>query len=122
MQIYCEGIGRIKLNFLPVSHLHTLPSFGFIFESEEKRCYYSGDANDLPESVQNDLEKGKLNIIYQDTCGLDYDGNAHLSLKKLCEVIPENLRKRIYCIHHDSFLDVEKVQKLGFNLPEIYNR
>jgi phosphoribosyl 1,2-cyclic phosphodiesterase len=117
----CEDIGCIKLSFIPVSHLHTLPSLGFIIEYYGKRYYYSGDANDLPERVLNEFKEGKLQTIYQATCGLDYDGNAHLSLSKLCEIIPENLRSKVCCIHHDGFLDIDKVRELGFNLPDIYN-
>ncbi len=37
-------------------------------------------------------------------------------------MIPEGLRKKVYCIHHDSFLDVDKVRKLGFGLPRIYKK
>jgi ribonuclease BN (tRNA processing enzyme) len=121
VKIHNQELGDFSLSFLPVSHLPTIPAFGFILENKDSRIYYSGDANAIPRSVMRLLEEGNLDIIFQDTCGLDYNGNAHLSLRKLCDIIPENLRKKVYCIHHDSFLDVEEVRELGFNLPEIYN-
>lgn len=120
--IRCEGIGNINLTFMPVLHLNTLPSFAFIIKYKGKRCYYSGDTNELPKDILSEFTEGKIDIIYQDTCGLDYDGNAHLSLKKLCEVIPENLRRKVYCIYHDSFLDIEQVKALGFRLPSVYSK
>lgn len=112
--------GDLGLTFLMVSHLPTIPAYGFILEVNDSRIYYSGDSNDIPESIMKMFIDGNLDYIYQDTCGLDYDGNAHLSFVKLCEIIPENLRDKIYCIHHDNFLDIEKVKAEGFKIPSVY--
>ncbi len=60
------------------------------------------------------LADGELDYLYQDTCGLDYDGNVHLSFRKLCEIIPSELRDKVICIHHDSSLDLQMVQNEGF--------
>jgi len=120
VEICDQELGEFNLSFLPVSHLPTIPAFGFILENKDSRVYYSGDANEVPESIMKMLEEGSLDIIYQDTCGLDYDDNAHLSVKNLCEIIPANLRNKVYCIHHDNFFDKEKVKVEGFQVPNIY--
>jgi phosphoribosyl 1,2-cyclic phosphodiesterase len=119
-EISIRDFDRIKLSFIPVPHLPALPAFGFVFVDEGRRYYYSGDANGIPESILYELKNGTLETIYQDTCGLEYEGNAHLSLGKLCEAIPEGLREKVCCIHHDGFLDIEKVKEAGFKLPLIY--
>ena len=120
--IISSEFGNLGLSFLTVSHLLTIPAYGFILEANGSRIYYSGDSNEIPESIMKRFIDGNLDYIYQDTCGLDYDGNAHLSLRKLCEIIPSDLRGKVICIHHDKFLDIEKVKAEGFQLPSVYRK
>lgn len=120
VEINDQQMGNMHLSFLPVSHLPNIPAFGFILENEEARIYYSGDANAVPESVIRLLEEGHLDIMYQDTCGLDYDGNAHLSFDKLCKIVSKDFRYKVCCIHHDSHLDLKKVKVEGFQIPDVY--
>lgn len=108
--------GDFKVEFLSVTHVNTIPAYGFILEGNNSKIYYSGDSNDISEKVLNMLFEGNLDYIYQDTCGLDYEGNAHLSFRKLCDIIPRSVRARVICIHHDNFLDLEKVKLEGFNV------
>jgi hypothetical protein len=54
-----------------------------------------GSNGTVPSLLLSMLEKGDFDMVYQDTCGLDYDGNAHLSLRKLREVLSENLRGKV---------------------------
>jgi ribonuclease BN (tRNA processing enzyme) len=110
------SLGEIKLKFIKVPHVETIPAFGFIMETDNRRVYYSGDANNIPSEVLTLLKNGSLDMLYQDTCGIDYDKNAHLSINKLKEIIPYELRSKIYCMHQDGYLDPEMVIKLGFNL------
>lgn len=119
VSVPCDEIDFKRLRFIPVPHSSTLPAFGFSYMIAGKQYFYSGDSSGIPESVMNDLKSQKLEAIYQDTCGLDYDGNVHLSINKLCELIPEELRKKVNCIHHDSFLDLDEVRALGFTVPEV---
>ncbi|VBB07281.1 metallo-beta-lactamase [Lucifera butyrica] len=116
-----QELGAFNLSFIPVTHVTTIPAFGFLLEYEGARIFYSGDSNSIRESVLRMLEKGELERMYQDTCGLDYDQNPHLSLRKLCEIIPVDLRSKVCCIHHDAYLDREQVKTLGFQLPDIYS-
>lgn len=118
--VLSTAFGDFSVSFLRVPHLQAIPAYGFVLEGDGSRIYYSGDSNDIPKGVVEMLVDGELSCIYQDTCGLDYDGNAHLSLRKLQEIIPEGLRDKVVCIHHDSFLDIEKVKELGFALPNVY--
>lgn len=120
VEITDQELGNLRLSFLPVTHLSNIPAFGFILENEEARMYYSGDANVVPESVIKFLEEGGLDLMYQDTSGLDYDGNGHLSFNKLCNLISKDFRYKVCCIHHDSFLDLEKVKAEGFQVAGIY--
>lgn len=106
--------GDLDLSFVPVSHVPAIPAYGFIMKSKDSRIYYSGDANDIPVDIVKMLNESHLDYLYQDTCGLEYDGNAHLSFGKLCAIIPKELRNKVVCIHHDNFLDNTKVILEGF--------
>jgi phosphoribosyl 1,2-cyclic phosphodiesterase len=108
------------LRFIRVPHVETIPAFGFIFKFEGKCFYYSGDANNIPGEIIEMFRKGELNWLYQDVSGIDYEGNVHLSLRKLVDLIPPELRNRVYCMHHDQSLDKEQVLSYGLNFVERY--
>jgi ribonuclease BN (tRNA processing enzyme) len=105
-----------KLVFIKVKHVDTIPTYGFIFKASEENFYYSGDSNELSEVILNHFVKCEIDKIFQDTCGIDYPGNAHLCIDKLEKLIPKEFRSRVFCMHRDASLDVEKVKELGFQL------
>lgn len=71
-------LGEFSIEFMPVSHVDTIPAYGFIMKLDEKLFYYSGDANNISSKVINKIMSGEIDRVYQDTCGLDYEGNNHL--------------------------------------------
>ncbi|GAA0079036.1 MBL fold metallo-hydrolase [Clostridium sp. CTA-5] len=113
-------LGEFTIEFIPVSHSSTMPSYGFIMKINGKAFYYSGDANIISDKVIEKMKKGDLYRIYQDTCGLDYENNNHLSLKKLCDIISQEFRDNIYCMHLDKHISEQEIRDNGFNVVEIY--
>lgn len=109
------------ISFINVPHTNTLQTFGFYLTFNTHRIYYSGDAFDIPNGVVDKLLKKELSQVYQDTCGLDYDGNTHLSINKLTKLIPKHLRKYVYCIHLDEHINTIELKELGFNIPTMKN-
>ncbi|MEN8904836.1 MAG: hypothetical protein ABF289_02640 [Clostridiales bacterium] len=65
------------------------------------------------------LESGELDRIYQDTCGIDYEGNVHMYIRKLEKLVKREYRYKGYCMHLDEHIDFEDVRKLGFNVVEV---
>lgn len=112
--------GKFSIEFLPVSHVDTIPSYGFTIKLDGKLFYYSGDANNISVSVVNRIISGEIDRVYQDTCGLDYQGNNHLSLKKLCSIVQPEFRNKIYCMHLDKHITNEEIRDKGFNVVEVY--
>lgn len=104
------------LEIIPVKtkHVQELNCYGYILNTKDKKMYYSGDSNIIPDQVLNYIEL--FDIIYQDTGKADYPGNVHLSLRKLTELIPEQYRSKIYCMHLDNGFDIKKAKALGFNV------
>ncbi|WP_428817705.1 MBL fold metallo-hydrolase [Clostridium butyricum] len=113
-------IGKFGIEFLPVSHVDIIPAYGFIMRLNEKSFYYSGDANNISVSVVNRIMSGEIDRVYQDTCGLDYQGNSHLSLKKLCSIVQPEFRNKIYCMHLDKHITNKEIRDKGFNVVEVY--
>ena len=90
--------------------------FGYKINYNGKSIYYSGDSYHVAQKDIALLEKGGYDEFYQDTCGLDYSGNVHLSFKLLCELIKPEFRSNVFCMHIDEALNAEEVKKLGFNI------
>ncbi|MGE6347939.1 MBL fold metallo-hydrolase [Bacillus mycoides] len=119
-QFYENGgvhYGDFHINFkaIPVPHVAELDCFGYLISHQNKLVYYSGDSNDIPQHILHDFDKGKIHLFYQDTCKADYEGNVHLSLRKLNDLIWVN-RDRVYCMHLDNGFDVKEAEELGFNV------
>ncbi|SFC52097.1 MBL fold metallo-hydrolase [Clostridium uliginosum] len=112
-------LGQFAIEFLPVSHVDTIPSYGFIMKLNGQSFYYSGDANVISNKVIEKMKNGEINRIYQDTCGLEYENNNHLSLTKLCDIVSPEFRNNIYCMHLDKHITEQEIKDNGFNVVEI---
>ena len=110
---------KCRVKFLKVSHVSLIPSYGFIMKYEEDKFYYSGDSNNISEEILAMFKNNFIDYIYQDTCGLDYKENNHLSLGKLKKMIPEHIRNRVFCMHYDSHITRNEIESLGFNYIEV---
>ena len=53
-------------------------------------------------------------------CGLDYEGNNHLSLGKLYDIVPREFRNKVYCMHLDKHITEKDIKNNGFNVVEMY--
>ena len=113
-------LGEFGIDYIPVSHVDTIPTFGFVMKLNGEVFYYSGDANGISNTILDKLKNGQICRIYQDTCGLDYEGNGHLSLTKLCDTVPREFRNKVYCMHLDKDIKVQEIKHNGFNVVEIY--
>lgn len=101
---------------VPVTHVSELHCYGYIINHDGKRAYYSGDSNMIPHDILDDLNLGCFDYFYQDTCKAHYDGNVHLSLNKLNQLVNSNMRDRVYCMHLDGGFVREEAEYLGFNV------
>jgi ribonuclease BN (tRNA processing enzyme) len=116
-----EGLERFFITPIRVQHDKNLVCYGYYIESLDldtgKVIYYSGDTKIIPQNVIDDLSSGTIHTMYQDTSTHDYEGNVHLSLKKLDELIPQtkNIRDKIYCMHLDKDWSAVAAKDLGFS-------
>jgi len=108
--------------FAPTVHVEHISSYRIALRigryPNSVRMLYSGDATGTyfynKETLIQKLET--FDIFYVDTCKADYVGNVHLSLRELTELIPEEYRHKIWCMHLDEGFDREEAEALGFNV------
>lgn len=110
------SLGDIEVMPVKASHSNEMYCYGYFIYYNNKTIYYSGDSNVIEESTLNLFKEGKIDELYQDTCYPDYKGSGHLSISKLSNLIPENLREKVYCMHIDGNELIEKATDLGFNI------
>ncbi|MBD3108587.1 ribonuclease Z [Bacillus sp. AGMB 02131] len=101
-----------------VQHVPHLKCFAYLLEIDGRKVYYSGDCNMVPDDILEEMLAGNIDLFYQDTSKADFEGNVHLSLRKLTELIPEQLRNRVYCMHLDQAFSVEEANELGFRVVQ----
>ena len=102
---------------IEVKHIDGMNCYGLLFKYKDKLTYYSGDSSEIPNEILKIIDK--IDYIYQDTCLADYEGNVHLSLRKLCEIIPIEHRHKVWCMHLDCDELIEKAKSEGFNVVEV---
>lgn len=109
---------QYTLNFCEVlfertSHVKEIPSYSIELSIDDKLIYYTGDTNNLKESLRNPMV---FDYVYVDTCKADYEGNVHLSLRKLSELVSSDVRSKFWCMHLDEGFDRLEAETLGFNV------
>lgn len=115
--VFDKEFGSIIHEAVEVKHYPDMKSCGYIVNVEKTTLYYSGDGCEMPEKVINKFVSGEIDEIYQDTCDLEYTGNPHFPINKLVEVIPTNLRSKVFCMHLDEsmYAHKNKIRQFGFN-------
>ena len=106
-----------NIRYVETTHCDDITSYSIIFEKDNRVIYYSGDTNEL-DTVKS-IINGDKNIIkiYIETCSERLD--SHIYYEDLLEVIPKNLRDRVYCMHLDTLDLVDKLEENGFKIVEV---
>jgi phosphoribosyl 1,2-cyclic phosphodiesterase len=118
----CEfkPIDRIKslISFCINKHVDELTTFGILIAQNDNVIYYSGDSCEIEDYILNAFKRNNICRLYQDTCKTNYEGNPHMSLRKITEIIPLELRDKVYCMHLDDGFIPDEAKALGFNVVE----
>lgn len=100
------------------NHVKEIFSFGYTLKLNGKTVYYSGDTSELSDDIIDGIANGYIDVAYVDTCELDYEGNVHLSSRKLKEIIKEEYRDKVWCMHLDTGFNIHEMKESGFNVTE----
>lgn len=96
-----------------------MEAYGYIFGSNNKRLFYSGDTKVLLSEIRNKLVSGEIDYIYHDV--REISNSYHISLSELASEIPWNFRDKVWCMHMPDDINKQLVKKYGFNIAEKYN-
>ena len=113
-------IDKLGLEFSAIltKHNKRINTYSYTLKFDEGNdIFYSSDTYETNFDIVPFLKDG--NIVYHDTCLNDCEGNVHTSLRVLCEKVPRELRKNVYCIHIDGENFIEVAENEGFNVPHI---
>ncbi|MCM3387262.1 MBL fold metallo-hydrolase [Ureibacillus chungkukjangi] len=103
-------------NFDRNSHVEELNTYNITLNIKGRTIWYSSDCNEINKSLVEDINFRNNFIAYIDTCKADYNGNVHLSLRKLTQLIKPEYRNKVWCMHLDEGFVREEAEALGFNV------
>ena len=107
-----------NVRYVETVHYPELDSYSLLFDTNDGVVYYSGDTKDT-RIIKSLLESGKvIDKIYVDTTTLNYPANVHLYIGFLNELIPNELRNRVYCMHINNDDCIAQAKNYGFNVVE----
>ena len=92
---------------------HVDGSFGYLFEINKKKIYFSGDAAEINKDALQMLIDNKIDYFYHEACEKTHP--LHVCIDKIIDDIPKNLRNKVYLMHISDGM-VEKIKQFGFNL------
>ena len=107
-----------NIRYIETSHCDELNCYGLLFNTQNGIIYYSGDTREI-NTIKALISNGQpIDKLYIDTTIANYPGNVHLYIGILQETIPEELKKRVYCMHLNNDSCIEQAKDLGFNVVE----
>lgn len=105
-----------EIRYHKTTHSNQLTCYALVFNTDNGYIYYSGDSNET--SIVEKLIKENKNIdkMYFDTTLNDSVNNHHLNVDKLNNVIPDNLKDKVYCMHLDSDELIKRIKELNLKI------
>lgn len=100
------------------SHVDEIYSYSYEIGIGRVGIYYSGDTSNIEGYYVNAINNNEYDYVFIDTCKADYEGNVHLSLRKLTELIKPEARNKVYCMHLDNGFESSEAELLGFNVTK----
>ena len=116
--LYHSEMPDMDVSFQAVltEHVSNMKSYGYIIKTKKWSFYFSGDARSIPGNVLTQFHNGDIEFIFQDTSVEDSSHHAQLSYVE--QVIPVEMRSRVYAIHLEKDAH-EKILSKGFRIPAL---
>ena len=108
--------GLVVVNMKQITHSSRLTSYAVELIFKNKAFYYVGDNNDAKYIKSLVKKLNKDDIIYTDATNREYKNSVHISLNKLAEIISDEKRNQVYCMHFDSYATISDAKDYGFNV------
>ena len=112
-----ENCTEYTIYAIQQQHLPNIIAYGYIIFIDTIKIFYSGDSKTINSSILSDFLKGDFEYFYQDVS--IFETPAHMNVNELANLIPEEKRKHIICMHFDNETTIQKAKELGFNVAII---
>jgi len=107
-----------EMKFVRTTHQPGMLAFCMEFITTEGKVFYSGDTGDLGLIRSYMKQEANISRMYIEATTLDYEGNVHLPLTKLDEIIPLSLRYKVCLMHFNDNTCIARAKELGFQVVE----
>lgn len=110
------GILDYKIRAIAQVHRGNQKAYGYLLENEDCTVFFSGDSKTINEEILLMLKNEELDLLYQDISSFDFDGNPHLSIDKLLQLIPMEKRHKVVCMHLDNNFNIQLAKNEGLSI------
>ena len=108
-----------KVRYVKTKHCDELESCGILFETDKGLVFYSGDMNNISPLLDIIKSGRPIDKIYIDSNGDRKPGPHHISIHQVNDVVPSELRPRIYCMHFNNSACITEAQGYGFVVVDL---
>ena len=92
-----------------------MEAYGYLIMWNDKRIYYSGDTEELPDEIVEEVKLGEIDALYVD-CAINSPFRGHMSLSQIEELFPErSTRWYVIPMHLPDSADLQDLAKRGFH-------
>jgi ribonuclease BN (tRNA processing enzyme) len=105
-----------KVRCIKTYHCDELETCAIMFETSNRLVFYSGDMKDPAPLIEVVKSGKKIDKIYIDSNNDPNPNPYHLRLKEIYDIVPHELRPRIYCMHFNSAQCMEDALAFGFKV------
>jgi len=107
-----------KVRYIKTYHCDELETCAVLFETGDGLVFYSGDMKDPAPLVEIVRSGKKIDKIFIDSNNDPNPNPYHLRLREIYDIVPPELRPRVYCMHFNSAQCMEDALACGFNVVE----
>jgi len=108
-----------SVRYIKTFHCDELETCAILFETSSGLVFYSGDMKD-PAPLLALVKSGqRIDKIYMDSNNDPEPNPYHLRLKEIYDIVPPELRPRVYCMHFNSSRCMDDAVAVGFKVVEI---
>lgn len=107
-----------QVRYVKTDHVDLLECYGILFNTNDGYIYYSGDTRSFANLLNLLNSDSDIDKIYHDVTTSNFKDSVHTNIDELNEIIPKDIKKKVYCMHFNNQACIDKATNYGFNIVE----